>query len=110
MQTRNGTAPAVPFLFGLAAIVLIAVLRVVATYPVFGQTFDEGGHIACGLEMVSTGEYTLEAQHPPLARIPLGLGARLAGAVWQPGGHIWVIGNRILYGSGSYLRTLGAAR
>lgn len=110
MRTRNGTASAVPFVLGIIAIVAVAVLRVVATYGVFGQTFDEPGHIACGVEMIRTGEYTLEPQHPPLGRIPIGIGACLAGAVWQPGGHMWTIGNRILYGSGAYLRMLGAAR
>src|SRR5580700_8376617 len=54
----------------LAAVaVLIATLRIVATYPVFNHTIDEPAHIACGMEWLSKGTYRLEPQHPPLARV-----------------------------------------
>jgi 4-amino-4-deoxy-L-arabinose transferase-like glycosyltransferase len=95
---------------GAVALALVAALRIVATYGVFGQTFDEPAHIACGLEAATTGRYTMEPQHPPLGRIPIGIALRIAGVSWPGSGNLWTVGNRILYGSGPYLRTLAAAR
>src|SRR6476619_6290085 len=102
MRPRNGTASAVPFLFPavLAAMTLIALARVVATYRVFGQTFDEPAHVACGVEIATTGRYTLEPQHPPLARIFIGLTAH---ATLPDRGTVWQRGNAILY-SGDYVK------
>lgn len=108
MQQRDGTASAVPFLFPaiVAALTLIALGRVAATYRTFGQTFDEPAHIACGVEIATTGRYTLEPQHPPLARILIGLTAH---ATLPDRGTVWQRGNAILY-AGDYIRTLSAAR
>src|ERR1700681_2299022 len=102
MTEENGTAPAVPFVFcaALAGICIIAAARVVLTYPIFGQTFDEPAHVACGLEIVSSGRYTLETQHPPLARIATGIGLRAAGLTLPQQGTIWQRGNEILYDGG----------
>ncbi|HYM12772.1 MAG TPA: glycosyltransferase family 39 protein [Bryobacterales bacterium] len=55
----------------LAALAVVFVARIVATYHVFNDTFDESGHIAAGLEILQTRTYTLEAQHPPLSRLVL---------------------------------------
>src|ERR1700682_3839456 len=106
MQRGEGTASAVPFFVALTAIVLVALLRVAATYHVFGQVFDEPAHVACGVELVSTGRYTLEPQHPPLARLAIGLTAR---ASLPPDGTVWQRGNAILY-AGDYVRNLASAR
>src|SRR5437763_2062214 len=103
MHWRNGTASAVPFLF---VIVLVALVRVAATYAVFGQTFDEPAHIACGVELATTGRYTLEPQHPPLARWAIGLTAHTA---LPDRATVWQRGNAILY-AGKYVRNLAAAR
>jgi len=107
MQRSDGTASAVPFLFVLAALVLVAVTRVAMTYNVFGQTFDEPAHVACGVEIVSTGRYTLEPQHPPLARLAIGLAAH---APLPDRGTVWQRGNLILYRGGEYVHNLAAAR
>ena len=71
--------------------VLIAVLlvvlgsaRIALTWTVFSHTIDEGAHAACGLEWLERGTYRLETQHPPLARIAIGLGAHLDGAHLNP--------------------------
>jgi hypothetical protein len=102
----------VPFVFyaALIAICLVAAARVALTYPIFGQTFDEPAHIACGLEIVSSGRYTLEPQHPPLARIATGIGLRVAGLTLPPAGTIWQRGNEILYSAGRYVSNLTHAR
>src|SRR2546428_1627246 len=95
MSDRNGTAPAVPFFFdaALAGICLIAAARVALTYGILGQTFDEPAHAACGLEIAATGRYTLELQHPPLARIATGIGLRIGGLTPPEHGADWQRGN-----------------
>ena len=60
--------------------VLLATLLIVHTYTVFDQTADESAHIACGMEWLDRGTYTLEVFHPPLARVAAALLLYLAGA------------------------------
>ena len=59
---------------------LFASARIVSTYTVFNHTTDEPAHIACGMEWLDKGTYTLEAQHPPLARVAAAIGPYLLGA------------------------------
>ncbi|NWF84956.1 MAG: glycosyltransferase family 39 protein, partial [Bryobacteraceae bacterium] len=61
-------------------LVLIATLRIAATYSVFSHTSDEPAHIACGMEWLSKGTYRYEAQHPPLTRVMAAIGPFLDGA------------------------------
>jgi len=63
-----------------AAIIVLAVLRIVSTYSETGLTWDEPGHMACGLQYLGDHVYKYEAQHPPLARLASALGPYLAGA------------------------------
>ncbi len=49
------------------------------THRVFNDTADEAVHIACGLEVLQHGRYTLEAQHPPLGRVLIALPAYAGG-------------------------------
>ena len=58
---------------------LISLFRIVSTYHVLSQAYDEPAHIACGMEWLNKGTYTLEPLHPPLARIAVALGPYLAG-------------------------------
>ena len=90
--------------------VLIATLRIVATYPVFNHTIDEPAHIACGMEWLAKGSYTLEPQHPPLARIFSALGPFLAGERSHGRPNIYNEGAAILYNGGKYERNLTLAR
>jgi hypothetical protein len=62
------------------ALILIATVRIVATYSVYSHTSDEPAHIACGVEWLANGVYTWEPQHPPLARVAAALGPYLIGA------------------------------
>jgi hypothetical protein len=62
------------------ALILIATVRIVATYTVFNHTYDEPAHIACGMEWLDKGVYRWEPQHPPLARVMTALGPYLIGA------------------------------
>jgi hypothetical protein len=61
------------------ALVLIASIRIAATYTVFSRTSDEPAHIACGMEWLDKGVYRWEPQHPPLARVAAALGPYLLG-------------------------------
>ena len=52
----------------VALLLVIFALRVADTYTVFNEITDENLHVATGLEYLEKRQYTLEAQHPPLAR------------------------------------------
>jgi hypothetical protein len=65
-------------------LVLIASIRIIATYTVFNHTFDEPAHLACGMEWLDKGVYRWEPQHPPLARVAAALGPYLSG-IRSPG-------------------------
>jgi hypothetical protein len=94
------------------AAALLACARIAATWPVFTETYDEATQIACGMEWLDAGRYTLEAQHPPLARIAFAIGPWLAGARSNGIDHSIREGQAILHSRGDehYFRMLGLAR
>jgi len=92
------------------ALILIATIRVGATYTVFSHTNDEPYHIAAGMEWLSKGAYTYEHQHPPLARVMAALGPYLAGARSNGLKDQNLEGSTILYGGGHYDLRLALAR
>lgn len=65
----------------LGGLVLVGIVRILLTYPKMAQTVDERSHIATGLEWLDAGEYTLNPENPPLARVVVSLGPYLSGAV-----------------------------
>ena len=99
-------------LLPLAAALLIAVAigRIVITYPVFNQTWDEPAHIAAGMQWLSRGSYSYEPLHPPLARVMVALGPYLDGLRSAGYESVWLEGNAILYARDSYYRNLALAR
>jgi hypothetical protein len=48
----------------LGLLVVIGVIRIVSTYKVFSETWDEVAHVATGMEWLQNGTYTLEPMHP----------------------------------------------
>jgi 4-amino-4-deoxy-L-arabinose transferase-like glycosyltransferase len=70
-------------------LVMLATLRIAATYAVFNHTIDEPAHIACGMEWLDRHAYALEPHHPPLARVVVALGPYLAGARSQGGDEMY---------------------
>ena len=105
------------------ALVLIASIRIVATYTVFSHTSDEPAHVACGMEWLDKGTYTWEPQHPPLARVAVALGPYLSGIRSQGTPHphgldlyqeanlnMFREGAKIFYHGKHYDRTLALAR
>jgi hypothetical protein len=96
--------------FATALVAFLATLAVIATYPVFSQTWDEPATLAAGMEWLSTGAYHYEAQHPPLARVASALLPYLRGAR-SLGNHGIYDEGRALLGEGAhYRRTLFLAR
>src|SRR5436190_10864928 len=62
------------------ALIAIATLRIASTWPEMSATWDEPGHMACGLQYLGQHVYRYESQHPPLARVMSALLPFLAGA------------------------------
>jgi hypothetical protein len=62
------------------AIIALGTLRIVSTWSENSVTWDEPGHMACGLQYLAEHVYRYEAQHPPLARIASALLPYLSGA------------------------------
>ena len=60
-------------------LVLIAVTRILLTYKVTAQGFDEPCHVAAAIELLDRGTYTLDPVHPPLTRIAIGIPLYLVG-------------------------------
>ena len=101
----------------VVALTLIAILRVVQTYNVTAQGFDEPCHVSAALELLDKGTYTMDPYNTPLARIFIGLPLVLAGEhnpnliSDDPNSRNYnYVGNQILYGDGHYMRNLKLAR
>ena len=99
-------------------LVLIGIVRIVATYPVFSQIWDEPAHIAAGMEWLEKGSFTFEPKHPPLPRVLSALGPFLGGLRLQseaggkkiPLDSLFEEGNALLREHGTYDRNLALAR
>jgi len=92
----------------LVLFALVAVARVVATYPVFSETADEH-HFVAGIEWWDRGAYTYTIFHPPLARIASALPLYLAGARSHGMPDPLAEKNAILYRSLRSLRSVASA-
>lgn len=79
-----------------AVLVLIASIRIVATYKVLNHTIDEPAHLAAGMEWLQSGAYTYEDQHPPLARVLAATGLYLAGSRWSRNPDMYLEGYHLL--------------
>ncbi len=94
----------------MALLILIGMLRIIATYTVFSQTADEPAHLAAGMEWLDRGRYRYEPQHPPLPRVAVAIGPYLDGLRSFGTGRMSREGNRILEARGRYSRNLALAR
>ena len=91
--------------------------RILLTYKVTAQGFDEPCHIAAAIEFLDKGTYTLDPVHPPLTRIAIGIPLYLAGERFPhwPASDARIrnyndVGNSVLFDDGHYLRNLSLAR
>jgi hypothetical protein len=96
----------------LALIVLAACLLAAGSWRVYSNTWDEPEHLAAGVELLDRGKYEYDTEHPPLGRVLIALGPRLAGAhsFGTPPPDGTQEGVDILYAGGDYWRTLTLAR
>jgi 4-amino-4-deoxy-L-arabinose transferase-like glycosyltransferase len=88
----------------------IGIARIVSTYQIFSQTFDEPLCIGNGMEWLDSGKFTHFDETPPLARIVTAVGPFLDGARSMGKDDCLDDGNEILHGHGGYFRTLTLAR
>jgi 4-amino-4-deoxy-L-arabinose transferase-like glycosyltransferase len=98
----------------LILFVVASVARIVSTYSVFSQTWDEPVHVASGMEWLQQGTYEYEVLHPPLARIAEAIGPYLSGIRLSSHDlHPMLLvegGNAIFASGGNYLHNLILAR
>lgn len=99
---------AVPLLALLIA--LAGAARVVTTYSVFSQAWDEPAHVACGLEWWTSGTANCDPTHPPLARIVIAAPLYWKGLRLASVDNEFTQGNRILHANGEYRQNLTLAR
>ncbi len=119
-MVAHADRPAIAPLVFAALFVLLALVRVVASYGNTAQAFDEPYHIAAAVEFLDKGSYTVDPLHPPLARIAVGIPLYLAGARFptlppaessfasEPAAA--ALGNVILNNAGNYQHNLMLAR
>lgn len=88
----------------------VAAAAVVSTYGVFNNMYDEPAHLAAGMQWLSEGTYTLEPQHPPLARVASALLPWLDGERSKGNTHMYTEGRLILGRGDHYQRVLTLAR
>jgi 4-amino-4-deoxy-L-arabinose transferase-like glycosyltransferase len=97
------------FVAALSLVALLTALRVALTHRIFSQVIDEPVHIAAGYDWLA-GSYTLDIEHPPLARVLVALPLRLVGAP-APAEQNWMRrGTELLLTGGRYERNLALAR
>ena len=92
------------------AFVLVGVMQIVRTYPVYSNTFDEPAHVAAGMEWLDAGEFTYEPFTPPFARIAVAIGPFLSGVRATGNPSVWWEGRSILYANSEYQKNLTLAR
>jgi len=96
----------------------LAAARIVDTYDEFNATFDEGYHVAAGLQAYQEGRFDAGAEQPPLARWALALLPHLAGVEYRstgplaarPSDPIPLLAQAVFEQQGDYRRTLRLAR
>jgi len=91
-------------------LVALAAVRIVSTYAETGLTWDEPGHMACGMQYLAQHVYQYEAQHPPLARLMSALGPYLDGVRPLNGNNQDLEGVAEMYQSGHPERELNLMR
>ena len=125
MRVKPTTTPLIGQMWLWAAastlVVTACIAAIVATHHRLSPTWDEGNHIAAGMELLQDGEYTLFTENPPVARVAVALGPYLAGSRLPAEGRsredvettwylTWDLGDRILNEDGNQQRQIALAR
>lgn len=105
------------FVVAGAVLTLVALVRIVQSYRLTAQGFDEPCHVSAAIELLTHRTYTLDPYNPPLARIAIGLPLVLAGERYpklvadDPNWKNYnYIGNLVLNDGGHYTRNLSLSR
>ncbi len=101
-------------------VALVGVVCLGHTRRALSGTFDEGNHLAAGLEWWQFGTYTQWTENPPLARLAVAALPYLHGMrlppreEWEPKTHAWdrtwEMGTDLLYAGDGFERNLSRAR
>src|SRR5450432_122585 len=90
--------------------VAIAMARIGSTWRRFTETMDEAYYIACGMQWLSTGNFTYETQNPPLAKVVAAVGPYFSGARFHNLPNAAEEGRAILDEAPDYFGMLARAR
>jgi 4-amino-4-deoxy-L-arabinose transferase-like glycosyltransferase len=93
----------------VAALAIVALVRVASTHRVFSATVDEPIHLASGYEWFR-GDFTTDLTHPPLARVLGALPLRIEGLPYPQPANMVERGNQLLYHGDRYVKNLARAR
>ena len=96
--------------FMAVILVFIGTVRIASTYSVLSHTMDEPDHLGAGMQYLSTGLYTYEQAHTPLARVFAALGPYLAGERFHNVPILYTESFRILGTGQHYQRILTLGR
>jgi hypothetical protein len=91
----------------LALVVVVAAIRVAATHRVFSPVYDELLHLAAGHEYLTQHRYSVDLEHPPLARA---VEALPFVRVPPPSGNWVEQGNGLLASGGDYVGGIAKGR
>lgn len=97
------------YIAAVAALTILAAVRVASTHRVFSETIDEPVHLAMGWKWLG-GDQTGDISHPPLARMLFALPLTLAEVPDPPKGDDVEQGNFLLYHGDRYLKHLARGR
>jgi hypothetical protein len=93
----------------IAVLTLVALVRVATTHRVFSEVLDEPAHLAAGFQWLH-GSYTIDASHPPLARVLGALPLWLADFPLPQTDQMVAFGNELLYHGDRYHKVLARVR
>src|SRR6185503_6934453 len=94
----------------IVVLMIVALVRVASTFRVFSETADEPTHLAAGFQLLASGRYDIDPEHPPLARVVFALSPFLSGAKVTPDIHRTAQGNELLYRDNRYRHNLANVR
>jgi 4-amino-4-deoxy-L-arabinose transferase-like glycosyltransferase len=97
------------YVAAIAALTIVAVVRVAATHRVFSEVLDEPAHLSSGFEWLH-GRYVIDPSHPPLARILGALPLWISGYPLPKEMDMVAAGNALLYQGNRYVKNLARAR
>ena len=97
-------------MLALAALIAIAIVRIIWTYHVFNDTVDEGPHLACGMQWLEGGIYDCDPKHTPVARVAIALLPYMDGVRSYHDPDFYRDGMAVLASGGRYWHTLTLAR